>query len=72
MRYYIMGSGTMQLAFISNIGPWEMALVFLIVMVIFGADRVPKIARDLGKGINEFKKSLSGESEEKKDESKKD
>ncbi len=60
----------MNLAFLGNIGPWELALIFLIVLVIFGANKLPKVAKDLGSGIREFKKSLSGEADEKKDESK--
>ena len=60
----------MNLAFLGNIGPWELALIFLIVLVIFGANKLPKIAKDLGSGIREFKKSISGEVEEKKEETK--
>ncbi len=61
-----------NLAFLNNIGPWELILIFLIVLVIFGANKLPKIAKDLGSGIKEFKKSISGESEEKKEDVKKD
>jgi twin arginine-targeting protein translocase, TatA/E family len=57
-----------NLAFLGNIGPWELVLVFLIVLVIFGANKLPKVAKDLGSGIREFKKSISGEAEEKKEE----
>ncbi|MBN2079615.1 MAG: twin-arginine translocase TatA/TatE family subunit [Spirochaetes bacterium] len=57
---------------IGNLGPWELALIFLIVLVVFGANKLPKIAKDLGSGIREFKKSISGESDEKKEETKKD
>ena len=58
---------TPNLAFLSNLGPMELVLIFLIVFVVFGAEKLPKIAKDLGKGIREFKKSVSGEDEEKKD-----
>ncbi len=64
--------GTVNLALIGNLGPWELALIFLIVLVVFGANKLPKIAKDLGSGIREFKKSISGESDEKKEESKKE
>lgn len=64
-----MNMGT-NLAFLGNIGPWELALIFLIVLIVFGANKLPKVAKDLGSGIREFKKSLSGESEDKKDEKK--
>lgn len=64
--------GTTNLAILGNIGPWELALIFLIVLIVFGANKLPKIAKDIGSGIREFKKSVSGESDEKKDETKKD
>ncbi len=58
------------LAIIPNVGPWELALILLIVLIIFGANKLPKIAKDLGSGIREFKKSISGEKDESKDEPK--
>ncbi|MBP7736738.1 MAG: twin-arginine translocase TatA/TatE family subunit [Spirochaetes bacterium] len=60
----------MQLAIIPNVGPWELALILLIVLIIFGANKLPKIAKDLGSGIREFKKSISGEAEKKDDDTK--
>ncbi len=51
-------------------GIGELVIIFLIVLVLFGAGKIPKIAKDLGGGIRQFKKSLSGEDE--KDEDKKD
>ncbi|MCU0821298.1 MAG: twin-arginine translocase TatA/TatE family subunit [Spirochaetes bacterium] len=44
-------------------GIWELVIIFFIVLLIFGAGKIPKIAKDIGGGIKEFKKSLSGESE---------
>lgn len=41
----------------------ELVIIFLIVLLVFGAGRIPKIAKDLGSGIREFKKSVSGESD---------
>ena len=37
----------------------ELIMILLIVFLLFGAGRIPKIARDLGSGIREFKKALS-------------
>ena len=49
-------------------GIWELVIIFFIVLLIFGAGKLPKIARDLGGGIKEFKKTISGEDDnEKKD-----
>lgn len=38
-----------------SLGPWEIALIFLVVLLVFGAKRIPEIARGMGKGIREFK-----------------
>jgi sec-independent protein translocase protein TatA len=42
-------------------GPQELILILLIVVVVFGAKRIPEIMQGLGKGIWEFKKSVEGE-----------
>jgi len=36
-------------------GPLELFLIFLVVLLIFGANKIPEIARGIGKGIREFK-----------------
>jgi sec-independent protein translocase protein TatA len=38
-------------------GP-ELLVIFLIVLLLFGAKRIPEVAQNLGKGIREFKKSM--------------
>ena len=40
-----------------GLGPMEIALVFLIILLVFGAKRIPEIAHGIGKGITEFKKA---------------
>ena len=40
---------------IGNLGAWEVILVFLVVLLLFGAKRLPEIGAALGKGIREFK-----------------
>jgi len=42
-----------KLAFF-NLGPWEILLVLIVILVLFGAKRLPELARGLGLGINEF------------------
>lgn len=53
-----------------NLGWQELVIVLLIVLVIFGASRVPEIGRSLGKGIREFKSSVTEKDEEPKTEQK--
>ena len=38
-------------------GPYELMVIFLIVLLVFGAARLPEIGKFLGKGIREFKKA---------------
>ncbi len=47
-----------------NIGPLEIALVLIIVLVIFGPRRLPEMGRSLGRGIREFKNSITGNDED--------
>jgi sec-independent protein translocase protein TatA len=42
----------------SGIGMWELIFLFVIVLLLFGAKRLPEIGASLGKGIREFKGSL--------------
>lgn len=39
-------------------GPFQIVIVLLLILVVFGASRVPNIAENLAKGINSFKKGL--------------
>ena len=48
---------THNLAFIGNFGGGEIILIFLIVLLLFGAKKVPELFRSLGKGVNEFRKA---------------
>ena len=43
-----------------NIGPLELAIVFVIVLLIFGPKRLPGLGRQLGTGMREFKESITG------------
>lgn len=47
-----------------SFGPLEIILIFLVVLLIFGAKRIPEIARGIGKGIREFKDATSEISQE--------
>lgn len=54
------------LAFL-NLGPWEIALIVFLVLIFFGGKRLPSLAKDLGNGIKEFRKSISAASEDDSD-----
>lgn len=44
-----------------NVGPLEIAVVLVIVLIIFGPKRLPELGQSMGRGIREFKNSISGE-----------
>jgi len=46
---------------------WHILVVLIVVLVVFGAGRLPTVMGDLGKGIRNFKSGLSGEAEDKSD-----
>ena len=46
-----------KLALIGGMGGTEMILIFLVVLLLFGAKKVPELFRSLGKGVNEFRKA---------------
>jgi sec-independent protein translocase protein TatA len=47
-----------------NIGPMEVLVVLIIALVVFGPKRLPDLGHSLGKGIREFKGSVTGETDE--------
>lgn len=46
--------------FIGNIGPWELVLILVIALIIFGPGKLPEVAKSLGKAVNQFKNASSG------------
>ena len=52
----------------NQIGPLELGIVLVIVLIIFGPKRLPGLGRSLGTGMREFKDSVTGNSKDKDDE----
>lgn len=46
------------------IGPWEIAILLLVALLVFGPKRLPEMGRSIGKGMREFKNSVSGKDED--------
>ena len=55
-----------------HLGPTELIIILVIVIVLFGAGRISKIAGELGQGIREFRRGLTPDEEKKAAEEKKD
>ncbi len=49
-----------------GLGPWEIGLIILVVIILFGGKKLPELARGLGLGLREFKKATRGIKDEVK------
>lgn len=55
-----------------GLGPWEMAIVLVVILIVFGAGKLPTIGNSLGQAIKNFKKAMKGDPEEKDEKGEKD
>jgi sec-independent protein translocase protein TatA len=63
----------MPLAFFQNVGLPELIIILFIILLLFGAKRLPEMMRSIGKGVKEFKKGVKeGEEGEEEKESTRD
>jgi len=49
------------------IGPWQVLLIILVVVLLFGGRKIPELMKGLGQGIKEFKKATKEEDGDKKE-----
>jgi sec-independent protein translocase protein TatA len=47
-----------------GIGIWELLILLLVLLLVFGPKRLPEMGRQLGKGMREFKESVTGDSKD--------
>lgn len=47
-------------------GPWEIGLILIIILIVFGVGKLPDIGKQMGRGIRDFKKFSSGSEDEEK------
>jgi sec-independent protein translocase protein TatA len=47
-----------------HLGPWEIGLILVIILIIFGVGKLPQIGSAIGQGIREFRKEQRGEEDE--------
>jgi sec-independent protein translocase protein TatA len=51
-----------------GIGVWEILILLLVALLVFGPKRLPEMGRSLGRGMREFKDSISGRGDDDRDE----
>jgi len=54
-----------------RMGPWEIALILVIILIVFGVGKLPQVGGAIGKGIRAFQKGRRGEDLEEEEEPKK-
>jgi sec-independent protein translocase protein TatA len=47
------------------VSPWELFILLAFILILFGPKRLPEMGRSLGKGMREFKDSITGKDDEK-------
>jgi sec-independent protein translocase protein TatA len=51
----------------NNIGPMELIVVLVIALIVLGPNRLPEVGKSLGRGVREFKDSLTGDRRDEDD-----
>jgi sec-independent protein translocase protein TatA len=56
--------------YLGMVGPWQIAIIVALVLLMFGGKKIPELMKGLGGGIKEFKKATKEEGEENLEEKK--
>ena len=49
------------LMLLGMIGPWQVILIILVIVLLFGGKKIPELMKGLGQGMKEFKKATKGD-----------
>lgn len=52
------------------VGPWQIAIIVVLILLLFGGKKIPELMRGLGSGIKEFKDASKEDTEDKEDSNK--
>ena len=55
-----------------RIGPWEIGLILVIILIVFGVGKLPQVSGAIGKGLRSFRKAQRGEDEDEEKEDEKE
>lgn len=53
--------------FLNNLGPWEIVLIVLVIILLFGGKKIPELMKGLGKGVKTFKQGMKEAEEDIKE-----
>jgi sec-independent protein translocase protein TatA len=51
-----------------RMGPWEIGLIVVVILIVFGVGKLPQVGSAVGKGLRAFRKGQAGEEEEEEEE----
>jgi len=51
-----------------RVGPWEIGLIVLVILIVFGVGKLPQVGGAVGRGLRAFRKGQSGEEDEEEEE----
>lgn len=51
-----------------RMGPWEIGLIVLVILIVFGVGKLPQVGGAVGRGLRAFRKGQSGEEDEEEEE----
>ncbi len=57
----------MELVLLGIIGPWQIALAAVVILLLFGGKKIPELMKGIGKGMKEFKNAKNDVSKETED-----
>ena len=58
--------------FLGMVGPWQIGLIVVVILLLFGGKKIPELMRGLGTGIKEFKEGISEDDKQDEDGDNKD
>lgn len=53
-----------MLLFLGNIRGWQLIIIIIVILLLFGANKIPELMRNMGKGVHAFKQGLNDAKEE--------
>lgn len=53
------------------VGPWQIVIILLVVVLLFGGRKIPELMKGIGQGMKEFKKATKNDDDDEKEESEK-